>query len=189
MSSRCLDRARLLAVIALVGATTAGCERESRDFLPPKPGAEVGNAKDADALQKETTNAALAVGRYEHNAYATSAGKRLWTWYNCSGCHGAGGGGGSGPALIDDVWIYGGDAGTIYQTIAYGRPNGMPAFASRIPKDQIWQLAAYVRSMAGLASADAAPNRDDAFLTRTPESFMDPQKPETVKPSGNGKPQ
>jgi len=189
MSSPCPDRTRWLAVVAVVAATAAGCERESRDFLPPEPGAEVGSAQDAAALQKETANAALMVAQYEHNAHATSVGKRLWTWYNCSGCHGVGGGGGSGPPLIDDVWIYGGDAGTIYQTIAYGRPNGMPAFASRIPKDQIWQLAAYVRSMAGLASEDAAPNRDDAFLTRTPESFMDAQKPETVKPSaGSGQP-
>ena len=60
-----------------------------------------------------------------------------------------------------------------------GRPNGMPAFGTRIPKDQIWQLAAYVRSTAGLAPQDGAPNRDDAFLTRVPESFMDPQKPAT----------
>lgn len=189
MSSRSLDRTRVLVFVAVVVALTAGCERESRDFVPPKPGANVGATKDATALEAETANAARMVGRYEHNAYAISAGKRLWTWYNCSGCH-ANGGGGSGPALIDDVWIYGGDAGTIYQTIAYGRPNGMPAFASRIPKDQIWQLAAYVRSMAGLASADAAPNRDDAFLTRTPESFSDSQKPETVKPSAaTGRPQ
>jgi len=188
MSSRFLEleRARLLAVVAVVAAATGACQRETRDFLPPNPGAVVAGAASAAASQAEIANAAAMVGRYEHNAYGTSAGKRLWTWYNCSGCHGAGGGGGSGPALIDDVWIYGGDAGAVYQTIAYGRPNGMPAFGSRIPKDQIWQLAAYVRSMAGLASADAAPNRDDAFLTRTPESFLDPQKPEPVKPSAAG---
>jgi hypothetical protein len=43
--------------------------------------------------------------------------------------------------------------------------------------------------MSGLAPQDAAPNRDDAFLTRTPESFMDSQKPETAKPSsGSGQP-
>ena len=54
----------------------------------------------------------------------------------------------------------------------------------------IWALAAYVRSIAGLAPQDAAPNRDDAFLTRTPESFMDSQKPETEKPSSaSGRPQ
>ena len=94
------------------------------------------------------------------------------------------------PPLMDDVWIYGGDATSIFETISQGRPNGMPAFGNRIPKDQIWALAAYVRSMAGLAPQDAAPNRDDAFLTRTPESFMDSQKPETAKPSsGSGRPQ
>jgi cytochrome c oxidase cbb3-type subunit 3 len=186
MSSRFLERARVLVVVPILGAATSACQRETRDFLPPKPGAVVASAASAAASQAEITNAAAMVGRYEHNAYGTSVGKRLWTWYNCSGCHGAGGGGGSGPALIDRVCIYGGDAGTVYQTIAYGRPNGMPAFASRIPNDQLWQLAAYVRSMAGLASADAAPNRDDAFLTRTPESFLDPQKPETVKPSSAG---
>ncbi len=188
--ARLLDRARVLAALAIVAACTSACERETRDFLPPRPGAVVASAPSRGASQAEIANAAAMVGRYEHNAYGTSVGKRLWSWYNCGGCHGAGGGGGSGPALIDDVWIYGGDAGSIYQTIAYGRPNGMPAFASRIPKDQLWQLAAYVRSMAGLASEDAAPNRDDAFLTRTPESFQDPQKPETVKPSsGSGRPQ
>jgi cytochrome c oxidase cbb3-type subunit 3 len=60
----------------------------------------------------------------------------------------------------------------------------MPAYGNRIPRDQVWQLAAYVRSLAAVAPQDAAPNRDDAFLTRTPESFMDPQtdRPPSVKP-------
>lgn len=189
MSSRCRERALLLGVVGLAVASTVGCERETRDFVPPRQGERVGQAASAPASAAAIALAAAMVGRYEHNAYAVSTGKRLWTWYNCNGCH-ANGGGGSGPALMDDVWIYGGDAGTIYLTIANGRPNGMPAFASRIPQDQIWQLAAYVRSMAGLASADSAPNRDDAFLTRTPESFSDPAKPETVKPSAaTGRPQ
>src|SRR4029434_1275406 len=107
----------------------------------------------------------------------------MWPWYNCNGCH-ANGGGGSGPALMDDVWIYGGDARAIYQTIECGGTNGMPAFGDRIPRDEIWQLVAYVRSMSGLAPLDAAPNRDDAFLTRSPEALVDPQKPERAKPSG-----
>ena len=33
-------------------------------------------------------------------------GKRLFSWYNCIGCH-ANGGGGIGPPLMDDEWIYG----------------------------------------------------------------------------------
>ena len=189
MSSRCRDRALVLAVAGVAGALTAACEREARDFLPPRPGAQVAPAASAPASAAAIALAAAMVGRYEHNAYAISAGKRLFAWYNCSGCH-ANGGGGSGPALIDDVWIYGSDFANIAITIRDGRPNGMPAFAGRIPEDQLWQLAAYVRSLAGLASADAAPNRDDAFLTRTPESFADPAKPETVKPAvATGRPQ
>ncbi|HEX4233823.1 MAG TPA: c-type cytochrome [Caldimonas sp.] len=170
---------RALFVVLLGAAILTGCERETRTFDPPVPAAAVGTMEGAAEM----------VGRYERNAYALAAGKRLWTWYNCNGCH-ANGGGSSGPALIDDVWIYGGDAGSIYKTIADGRPNGMPAFGDRMANEQLWQLAAYVRSMAGLAPQDAAPNRDDAFLTRTPESFMDAQKPETATPSaGSGRPQ
>ena len=169
---------RACVVLLLAALAVGGCERESREFARPAPGMQVG----------DTEKAAEMIAHYERNAYALSEGKKLWSWYNCSGCH-ANGGGASGPALMDDVWIYGGDGASIYQTISDGRPNGMPAFGSRIPKEQVWQLAAYVRSMAGLAPQDAAPNRDDAFLTRTPESFMDSQKPERAKPSsGSGRP-
>jgi len=173
MSSRCRELARLACVPALVAALAlAGCEREARHFEPSGPRAEDLDKNLASAM----------VDRYERNAYALATGKRLFAWYNCSGCH-ANGGGGSGPALMDDVWIYGGDAKSIYQTIAEGRPNGMPAFGGRIPRDEIWQLTAYVRSLAALAPQSTAPNRDDAFLTRTPESFMDSEKPESAKPS------
>lgn len=170
MSSRSLDSWLAVCCMALL---VAGCEREQRQFEPPAPGGRVEIKANPPAM----------MAHYERNAYALATGKRLWTWYNCSGCHANGGGGGSGPALMDDVWIYGGDAQSIYRTIAEGRPNGMPAFGGRIPEDQIWQLVAYVRSLSGLAPQDAAPNRDDAFLTRTPESFSDTQKPERARPS------
>ena len=163
---------RTFTTVLMTLSIVAACERESRDFPRPAPAAEVGDLQTAAAM----------IAHDERNAYALAKGKKLWGWYNCSGCH-ANGGGGSGPALIDDVWTYGGDAISIFQTISNGRPNGMPAFGDRIPKEEIWALAAYVRSMAGLAPQDAAPNRDDAFLTRTPESFQDSQKPETATPS------
>ena len=179
MSSRCPEprarhaqRTRLLFALAALACLGSGCEREKREFARPAPGLEVSGKDMAEVM----------VARYERNAYALASGKRLFTWYNCTGCH-ANGGGGSGPALTDETWTYGGDGKTIVQTIVEGRPNGMPAFGGRIPIDQIWQLAAFVRSTAGLAPQDAAPNRDDAFLTREPEAFMDPQKPPPVKPT------
>ena len=56
-----------------------------------------------------------------------------------------------GPPLIDDKWIYGSDPDQIFATIMQGRPNGMPSFRGKIPDYQVWQLAAYVRSLGGLA--------------------------------------
>jgi cytochrome c oxidase cbb3-type subunit 3 len=51
------------------------------------------------------------------------------------------------PSLLDNQWIYGGRLEQIHQTIAEGRPNGMPSWGARLSDDQMWQLAAYVRSM------------------------------------------
>ena len=171
MCSRSLDLSLRVVVIGATLLVTA-CEREMRDFDPGRKGAQVGTSTDV-----------LRVSHYERNAHALATGKRLWTWYNCSGCHANGGGGASGPALMDAHWIYGWDTASIYKSIADGRPNGMPAYRGRIPEDQLWQLTAYVRSLSGLAPQDGAPNRDDAFLTRTPESFSDQQKPQPAQPS------
>jgi cytochrome c oxidase cbb3-type subunit 3 len=172
MCSRFPDRPAALLAITLYSTLLAtGCEREERRFDPPAPGSRV-----------QAEERASMIAHYERNAYALSTGKRLWTWYNCNGCH-ANGGGASGPALLDDKWIYGGDALSIYRTIAEGRPNGMPGYAGRVPEDELWQLTAYVRSMAGLAPQDAAPNRDDAFLTRPPESLTDARKPASARPA------
>lgn len=79
-------------------------------------------------------------------------GKRYYTWYNCSGCH-FNGGGGIGPQFMDDNWIYGGSLAEIHNSIAQGRPNGMPYWGDKIPDSQIWEIAAYVHSLQ-LPSAD-----------------------------------
>ena len=107
---------------------------------------------------------------YEQNAYMLSEGKRLFAAYNCNGCHSMGGGG-MGPALMDQTWIYGGKPEEIFSTIVAGRPNGMPSFRDRVPDFQIWQLAAYVRSLSGQLRKDAAPTRDDHLQGRPPESM------------------
>ena len=74
-------------------------------------------------------------------------GRRLFNWYNCSGCHGGHGGGGMGPSLRDRTWLYGDRDDQIFDSIAEGRSKGMPAWGSKIPSDQIWQLVAYIKSM------------------------------------------
>lgn len=141
----------------------SGCHRESRYFEPP-PGSDLAPtdvalsplvaAREAAAFREQQRR------EYEENAWHMSEGKRLFSWFNCTGCHGHGGGG-SGPALMDDRWIYGAEIDQIYLTIFQGRPNGMPAFGGKIPPQQIWQLAAYVRSLGGHGPKAARPGRDD----------------------------
>jgi mono/diheme cytochrome c family protein len=113
---------------------------------------------------------------YEKNGWSLSEGKRLFASFNCVGCHGHGGGG-MGPALMDQKWIYGSSPEQIFNSIALGRTNGMPAFKDRIPEYMVWEMVAYVRSMSGLAPIDAAPQRDDHLQTRLPENTIGATKP------------
>jgi cytochrome c oxidase cbb3-type subunit 3 len=137
-----------LIAVALV---LAGCEREKRDFNAGPP------------------PSAAAAEHFEHDAYDISQGQRLYGWMNCSGCH-SHGGGGIGPALSDNYWIYGGSLQQIHDTIRDGRPNGMPAWGPRLTDDEIWQVAAYVRSMGRYVAKDVAPSRSDAMQTSRAES-------------------
>ena len=159
---------RLAAVVIAVAALSA-CKRESRAFREIPPASMANDVAVSDLHPGGGNPPAPAKTPYELNAYALSEGRRLFSAYNCSGCH-ANGGGGMGPALIDDEWAYGHEADQIYRTILEGRPNGMPAFRGKIPDYQIWQLAAYIRSMSGLAPKDAAPNRADHMNVKPAES-------------------
>ena len=151
---------RLLIAVVLGLALTA-CQRETRTFTQPPAGGVTLNAIQLTPLHAGADPAPAPVPNgYQQNAYAMSQGKRLFSAYNCNGCH-ANGGGGSGPPLMDDVWIYGNEPQNIFATIVQGRPNGMPSFRGRIPDDQIWQLVAYVRSLSSLTPKSARPGRDD----------------------------
>src|SRR5690349_4386348 len=81
------------------------------------------------------------------------------------------GGGGMGPALMDDEWRYGGRIDQIVASITEGRPNGMPSWRNKLTPDQIWKIAAYVRSMSGQPSKDAVSSRADAMSATTPDSL------------------
>jgi cytochrome c oxidase cbb3-type subunit III len=87
------------------------------------------------------------IGRsFEGNKAAIADGKQLFGQMNCSGCH-FNGGGGMGPALMSGYWRYGGNIDQIYESIAQGRPNGMPSWQFSLQPEQIWMLAAYVKSL------------------------------------------
>ncbi|MGM9490798.1 c-type cytochrome [Ideonella sp. YS5] len=159
--------ASMLAVALLLGA----CEREQRHLNGPLAAAPGSDAASVTPAQ-------------ERVAYDVTQGKRLYRWYNCSGCHGNGGGN-MGPPLMDAKWRYGASSAEIVQSILQGRPNGMPGFAGRIPPDQALQLAAYIRSMSGQLRTDVAANRSDALSAGPPESRRDRLAPVREAPSSS----
>lgn len=70
----------------------------------------------------------------------------------CSACHMEDGTGNAmfgAPDLTDPIWLYGGDAETIFQTVAYGRAGVMPAWGGRLDEATIKQLALFVGSLGG----------------------------------------
>jgi cytochrome c oxidase cbb3-type subunit III len=134
--------------LLLAGTLLAGCYKAS----PPAAPFEQSNRQGAiDSAFSPGSDHSVVVNdpraaAYYDNAEAVNTGRILFGQFNCSGCH-SNGGGGIGPSLMDDEWIYGGRLEQIHQTIVEGRPNGMPSWGGRIPDQQIWQIATYVRSM------------------------------------------
>jgi cytochrome c oxidase cbb3-type subunit 3 len=174
MSSRFPNSFALAVAMMLV----AGCDRDARDSRGKPLGESVPElGSSPDTIFPGTTPPPLdpRLAAYERNAFAIAQGQELYKRMNCVGCH-FHGGGGMGPALMDDEWRYGGRIDQIAATIAEGRPNGMPAWRNKLTKQQIWQLAAYVRSLSGQAPKDAVSARNDE-LSNTPPNTQTKRAP------------
>ncbi|TIX20898.1 MAG: cytochrome C, partial [Mesorhizobium sp.] len=98
-----------VAMLLFPVLAVAACQREERETRPqsalgsgeqPTP---VTTLEPGGQRPPASDNKAAS---FEANAFHMSEGKRLFGWFNCSGCH-ANGGGGMGPALMDEKWIYG----------------------------------------------------------------------------------
>jgi cytochrome c oxidase cbb3-type subunit III len=139
MSSRSPAASTAMALALLLGL--AACDREDRESrgrpLPENSPRNVGDARAAE---------------YEGNAFQISQGQR----YYC---------GGMGPPLMDGKWRYGGSMEQIVDTIREGRPNGMPSYDGKLTEQQMWQLAAYVRSLSAQPRQDALSGRSDKMST------------------------
>jgi cytochrome c oxidase cbb3-type subunit 3 len=158
-------------------ALAACCQREDRSQLTD-PATEGQPVPQSGAAAKAAAVATAATAeRYAGNAYQIGEGQRLYRWMNCAGCHGPQGGGGMGPPLMDDQWRYGSGLAEIVRTIDGGRPNGMPSFHDRLTGQQMWQLAAYVRTLSGLARKDAVSSRNDSLGSTEPFVQIKPETP------------
>ncbi len=178
MSLRSRERAMRASLALLAALAATGCDREDRRFREAPPaGSPPGVVRLSPLQPGPAVMTTQVTSEYDENAYAVSQGQRLFSWYNCAGCH-ANGGGGMGPPLMDDEWIYGSGPAQIYSTIMEGRPNGMPSFAGRIPDSQVWQLVAYVRSLSGLTPSTVRAARADQMMTFPgSRTLMAPEKP------------
>jgi cytochrome c oxidase cbb3-type subunit 3 len=74
----------------------------------------------------------------------------------CMACHSAGGTGNQtlgAPNLTDKIWLFGGSAETVMETIRKGRNATMPAFEDFLGDAKVHVLAAYVWSLSNDANA------------------------------------
>ena len=128
---------------------------------PPKP-----TVPDASAASRDVPPTGAASVRYDRHigaratlpgdsarnpfagmAQSAREGEQLFASMNCDGCHGGGAVGFVGPSLTDGRWRYGSTDAAIFQSIYYGRPQGMPAFGDLLAPEIIWKLLTYIRSL------------------------------------------
>ena len=103
---------------------------------------------------------------------AVTRGMQDFIQFNCVGCHAPNAGGGMGPALSEGKFIYGLSPPNVFLSIYQGRPNGMPAWSELLPESTIWELVAYVESIAHPPSTTFGET-----ISRTPASPAVEQTP------------
>lgn len=166
---------RVLLLLALTA-----CDRERRSFRDMPPATTPTSLVSLSPLEPGMPRARVTLSApYDDNAYGVAEGKRLYSQWNCVGCH-AHGGGAIGPALMDVEWIYGSEPENIYATIVEGRPNGMPSFRGKLSSSQVWQLVSYVRSLSGFLNADVRSGRQDHMQVRTQDQALKGLRPKRV---------
>ncbi len=104
----------------------------------------------------------------EKSQFVLAYGNGIFGDY-CAACHQAGGQGiiGSYPNLVDDAWLWGGDATDIETSIRKGRKGNMPAHSSSLTVTETHDVAHYVLSLSGeSADSTAVTSGKDIFNTK-----------------------
>jgi cytochrome c oxidase cbb3-type subunit 3 len=117
---------------------------KGRNGMMPPMGAVVGSEADIENV----AHYVKSLSGLTADPIKVSFGKPKFA--ACIACHGAGGVGNQAlgaPNLSDKVWLYGGSAETIMETIRKGRTNTMPAFHEFLGEAKVHVLAAYVWSL------------------------------------------
>jgi cytochrome c oxidase cbb3-type subunit 3 len=83
---------------------------------------------------------------YRGDAAAIAEGKQVFQTI-CLACHLADGTGLVGPSLVDPYWKYGSGDAELFETVANGRPLGMPPWGSQLGNEKIWKVLAYIETL------------------------------------------
>ncbi len=131
--------------------------------------AEMAEAVEKYGSQKIEWNEEELAARCKTSEWKAGAEKDYKA--NCLACHRADGGGLVGPAFTDDHYVHGGTLADIANTITVGVPaKGMVSWIKVLKKEQIQDLACYVRDFRGK------------------KTDTDPKAPEGVEVDAAGKP-
>ena len=101
-------------------------------------------------MEAERANVAAKAAKMTENPYekdekAVAEGQLLYA-EKCAECHGKDLKGADGPSLLGHL-KYGEHDPGMYESIAKGRPGGMPPFETELGRDRIWKVLAYVDSV------------------------------------------
>jgi mono/diheme cytochrome c family protein len=99
----------------------------------------------AVAKEQATPKPLMTENPYEQDPKAIAEGKMLYA-ASCAACHGENLKGGVGTDLTAHL-KYGEEDNSKFESIAKGRPNGMPAYEQQLGRDRIWKVLAYVDSV------------------------------------------
>jgi len=88
---------------------------------------------------------AATPGKYSGQDKEIAEGKEIYS-ASCAACHLADASGGIGPNLSGTL-KYGSTPADIYESIANGRPNGMPPFLPQLGKEKIYKVAAFLETL------------------------------------------
>jgi cytochrome c oxidase cbb3-type subunit 3 len=126
-----------------------------RTAIMPAWGPALGEQGVSDMVQH-----LLALGGRDHGAKAASRGRDQFTVI-CASCHGLDGTGKAelgAPNLTDDIWLYGGRAKDLAETLNHGRNGRMPGFTGVLDEQRIHILAGYVSSLSKTKVVATSPN-------------------------------
>lgn len=99
----------------------------------------------------QVVNYVLSVSDQEADAALAMAGENVFL-DNCAACHMDDASGDrvlGAPNLTDRIWLYGGSAEAIEQTVRYSRFGVMPPWSGRLSEDEVRATAIYVHSLGG----------------------------------------